>query len=181
MTITERSRRRVADTLDRLEGKFESTDLDVVEKLWEHPPEGYEQVRERFAAGTVGGAGIWTTDGSGRVLLVRHEGDEEWSDPGGKQEPDERLEAAARRETREEAGVEVEITGIQQAHRIEVRDAEHDRPPIHRLIVIFDGKYVSGEIRPREGEIAEVRWWRERPEELLYPELAGFPIPAEEG
>ncbi|NEU57562.1 NUDIX domain-containing protein [Halorussus sp. MSC15.2] len=193
MTIPERSRRRVESALDRLRREYDA--VEVVEKTWKHPPAAYDRVRERFEAGTLGGAGIWTTDDDGRVLLVRHEDESAWSDPGGKQEPGETLEDAARRETREETGVEAEITGVRQAHRIEIRSIENqraddgaeqrgntrpDRPPVHRLIVIFDGEYVSGEVRPREGEIAEVRWWRERPKELLYPELAGFPIPAPE-
>ena len=185
MTVTERSRRRVRDALDRLGSEY--GDFEVVEKTWHHPPTGYRRVRERFEAGTVGGAGIWVTDDEGRVLLVRHEGESAWSDPGGKQEPGESLEAAARRETREEAGVEAAIRGIRQAHLVEIRDDEGarkresepaDRPSIHRLIVIFDGEYLSGEPRPREGEIAEVRWRRERPDDLLYDELAEFPIPA---
>ncbi|UPV99441.1 NUDIX hydrolase [Halorussus gelatinilyticus] len=186
MTVAERSRRRVAEAVARLERDYAA--FEVVEKTWHHPPEAYESVRDRFEAGTIGGAGVWTTDEEGGVLLVRHEGGTAWSDPGGKQEPGESLEAAARRETREESGVEVELTGLRQVHRVEIRDdggdagdgEEGNRPPVYRLIAIFDGEPVSGETRPREGEIAEVRWWRERPDDLLYEELAEFPIPAGE-
>jgi len=178
MTITERSHGRVADALDRLREEYEVP--EVVEKTWHHPPEAYEKVRQRFEAGTLGGGGIWITDGSGRVLLVRHEGELAWSDPGGKQEPGESLETTALRETREETGIEAEITGVRQAHRLEIRDDSGEKSPVHRLIVIFDGVPLSGDVRPREGEIAEVRWWRDHPDELRYPELAAFPIPAAE-
>jgi ADP-ribose pyrophosphatase YjhB (NUDIX family) len=187
VSITERSRRRVADAIDRLESEY--GDFEVVEKTWHHLPEAYETVRERFEAGTLGGAGCWTTDDDGRVLLVRHVGETAWSEPGGKHEADESLEVTARRETREEAGVEVELRGVRQAHHIMVRHGEDESRPasggrepplVHRLIVVFDAEHVSGEPRPREGEIAEVRWWEERPDDLLYDELAEFPIPAVE-
>lgn len=31
-----------------------------------------------------------------------------------------------------------------------------DRPPVYRLVVTFAGSYVSGDLEPEEGEIAEV-------------------------
>src|SRR5436853_3690894 len=50
-------------------------------------------------------------DEDGRVLLVQHvEG--HWQVPGGAIDPGERPEDAARREVREEVGVEIETTGI---------------------------------------------------------------------
>lgn len=45
-----------------------------------------------------------------RVLFVRQDG--QWYLPGGIREPGESLEAGARREVREETGVDVEVTGI---------------------------------------------------------------------
>lgn len=46
----------------------------------------------------------------GWVLLVRQDG--QWFLPGGVREPGESLEAGARREVREETGVDVEIRGL---------------------------------------------------------------------
>lgn len=179
MSITERSRRRVYEALDRLESEY--GEFEVVEKTWEQAPETYEFTVDRFEAGTLGGAGVWLTNGDGEVLLVRHEGEDEWSDPGGKHEPDESIEEAARREVWEETAVECELTGVRQAHVIEHRDEESARPPIVRLIAIFDGEYRSGTPTPEEGKISAVRWWDERPDRLLYGELGGFPIPAASG
>lgn len=178
MTVTERSRRRVRDALDRLKRAFGR--FDVVEKTWEQAPETYEWTRDRFAAGTLGGAGAWVRNDAGDVLLVRETDESAWSEPAGKHEPGETLEATARRETREECGVDCEVVDVRLVQHVTHADAlDPDRPPVHRLIVTFDAEYVSGEVRPREGEIAEARWWSERPDELLYSELAGFPIPVE--
>jgi 8-oxo-dGTP pyrophosphatase MutT (NUDIX family) len=54
----------------------------------------------------------YTLDSRGRLLAVRHErlGITRWELPGGHVEPGEATRAAAARETREEAGVEIEPT-----------------------------------------------------------------------
>jgi 8-oxo-dGTP pyrophosphatase MutT (NUDIX family) len=51
-------------------------------------------------------------DGQGRLLLVRIVDTGQWAVIGGAIEPDESPEEAARRESREEAGVEVALQGI---------------------------------------------------------------------
>lgn len=153
----------------------------MVEKTWEQPRDTYEWTRERFDRGTLGGAGAWVRNDAGAVLLVREEGTTAWSEPAGKHEPDETLAETARREVREETGVECGLVGVRLVQRVEHRDAtDPDRPPVVRAIVTFDAEHRGGEPRPRDGEIDAVRWWRERPDDLLYDELAEFPIPAGE-
>jgi 8-oxo-dGTP pyrophosphatase MutT (NUDIX family) len=51
-------------------------------------------------------AGVLVFDAGGRVLLHRHRDSGRWGIPGGALEPGETLEAAARRELREETGLE---------------------------------------------------------------------------
>ncbi|HEX2184483.1 MAG TPA: NUDIX domain-containing protein [Chloroflexota bacterium] len=58
-------------------------------------------------------AGVLVFDAGGRVLLHRHRDTGRWGIPGGALEPGETLEAAARRELREETGVQA---GTPQAH-----------------------------------------------------------------
>jgi len=175
--LTDRSRRRVADELARLERTFgvERT----VEDRWVVAPESYDRTVDRFEAGTVGGAGAWVRDDAGEVLLVRREGYDAWQEPSGKHEPGERLDETARREVREETGVDVDLGSVALAQRVAIVDADRDRPPLRRLVVVFHAEYAGGELRPREGEIAAARWFDERPDELLYDALADLPIPAD--
>jgi ADP-ribose pyrophosphatase YjhB (NUDIX family) len=178
MSITDRSRTAVAETLDRLEADHGA--FEVVDKEWVVSPSWHSWTRERVEAGTLGGAGAWLRDDGGRVLLVRREGEDRWEEPGGKHEVGESLEETARREAREEAGVECELHGVAQAHRITVR-CERDtgeHPPMGQLFVIFAGAVAGGEPSPREGEIETVRWWSSHPSELHYEELRRLPIPA---
>jgi len=172
-----RSRERVNDWLDELRERYGA--VEYIEKRWELAPDAYEASRNRIAEGANGGAGIWATDDEGRVLLVRNEGDEGWADPGGKREGGESFEAAARREVREETGVDCEITGLREVHVLELADeTDSDRPTLASLIAIFDGVRVGGTPRPREGEIAEVGWFEACPDTVLYTEVAERPFPA---
>lgn len=178
MSIRKRSERAVDSSLRRLEDEYGG--LDVVEKTWEHPQDQYRAIAERFEDETLGGAGVWVTNESGDVLLVRNDGEDGWGDPGGKVEVGETFEEAAIRETREETGIECELTGLCEVHVIRNRNTEDEDPEIVELIVIFHGTKLDGAPRPQEGEIAEVGWFSTPPETALYPEIRDRPYPASE-
>ncbi len=128
MTITRRSRRAVVELMGRLEDEYGG--FEVVGKTWSHEPPRYRRVVERFESGPLGGAGVWLANDTGEVLLVRNAGEDGWSDPGGKIEPGETVEEAARRELREETGVACRITGVRELHVIRNRDGERNRPAV---------------------------------------------------
>ena len=168
---------RIESLLDRLERDYGA--VRVIEKTWGVSPEAHERTRERIEAGTDGGAGVWLTNDGGEVLLVRNEGDEGWGDPGGKVEGDESFETAAKRETREEAGVEARITDCLEVHLVTMHhEDDPDRAPLVTPIVVFEGEHVGGEPRARDGEIAGVGWFSAPPETVLYEEVATRRYPA---
>ncbi|WP_254542884.1 NUDIX domain-containing protein [Halomarina pelagica] len=169
MSVYEESRAQVGAVIRRL--AEEHGEFEVIDKTWEHPRTRHEAIVERYENGGLGGGGVWLTNERGEVLLVRNVGDDGWADPGGKVEPGETHERAAKREVREEAGVDCRITGVLEVHWIENRCVEGDAPAVCEAIVIFTGKYVDGKPRPREGEIAEVGWFSAPPEEVLYEEV----------
>lgn len=82
-----------------------------------------------------------------RVLLIeRAKGPLKglWSLPGGHIEPGEPARAAALREVREETGVVAEIGGLVDMHEVFRRGAG-GRLLAHHLLVVFHGRWVSGE------------------------------------
>ncbi|MFB6195173.1 MAG: NUDIX hydrolase [Haloplanus sp.] len=179
MALTETSRERVQELLADFRERYD--DFERVDDRIELSPSGYEMNRQRIEDGVNGGAGIWVTNDGGQVLLVRDEGDEGWVDPGGKREAGESFEEAARRETREETGIDCEITGLLAAHVTELVDeTDPDRPTLYSLIAVFTGRPRDEEAtpRPREGEIAAVDWFDAPPGTVGYPEVAERPFPA---
>ena len=77
------------------------------------------------------------------VLLIRRgrpprQGD--WSLPGGRIEPGERAMDAARRELREETGIEAEITGL-----IDVVDGLFPEAGRHYVLIDYAARWISGE------------------------------------
>lgn len=173
-SITERSKARVDDAVQRLRETY--GDFDVVAETWAFPPEGHDWIVDRFEAGTVGGAGAWIHNDAGEVLLLREVGGDGWSEPGGKHEPDETLAETATREAREETNVACRITdvGVAQVITIETPRA----PPVYRLIPIFLAEWTGGRPTPQEDGIRAVRWWDSHPPELRYDVLEELPIPA---
>ncbi|WP_255149450.1 NUDIX domain-containing protein [Halorarius halobius] len=175
--LTRRSRERTDEVL--VDHAADYGRFRVREPEWELSPVDHDRVRERFEAGADGGAGVWVTRDDS-VLLVRHADETAWSDPGGKRAAGETFAEAARRETREEAGVDVDIGGVVELHA--VSHVAPDRPRLVSPIVVFAGSYAGGEPAPDEGDrVAAARWFTERPDDLLYDALAEFPWPTDNG
>lgn len=104
----------------------------------------------------------------GRVLLVkrgRAPNPGRWAFPGGRVEAGETLREAARREVREEAGIESAIG--EQIGLVEVIDRDDSGAlTAHFVVIVFAGRYVSGDVVAGD-DAAEARWVR--PED--YPSL----------
>ncbi len=87
------------------------------------------------------------TNGRGEILLVKSPR-RGWEYPGGLIEPGETFQEALHREVREEAGVEIEITGFVGI----CKNLERNMVNID-----FAAKYLSGELSTSE-ESTEVMW-----------------------
>lgn len=173
----EQAARTVDDTLERLEARYGSAPVRNSE--WHVDPNTYDATAARADAGTVGGAGAWVRrerDGTTEALMVNEADHGGWSEPAGKQEPGESLAAAACRETYEETGIECRLTGLLRVERALHVAEGAERPPLPRLIVVFDAEYLRGDPRAREDGIDEIAWHSEFPEQLRYPGVAELPL-----
>ena len=98
-------------------------------------------------------------DDNGSLLLVRHV-DGHWTLPGGAVDPGESPAEAARRETREEASVDVDLLrlagvfgGYPDFHIVYANGDE-----VAWVTAIFEARIVRGDPKPGDDETAEVRW-----------------------
>ena len=104
-------------------------------------------------------AGVLAVDGQGRVLLQRRRDTGQWAIPMGKQELGETVTQCAVRETEEETGVKVEVTGLLGVYS----DPGHvvfytsDGETRQEYEVILLGRPVSGE--PRANDEASAAAW----------------------
>ena len=104
----------------------------------------------------------------GRVLLTKREDFEVWCVPGGHVEPGEALADAARREAREETGLDVTITRM-----VGIYTRLMSGTSIH--VVTFAAQAVGGALKPQVEEVIDIGyftpdalpddmfWWHRRP------------------
>jgi ADP-ribose pyrophosphatase YjhB (NUDIX family) len=98
---------------------------------------------------------VVVADGA-RVLFVREDKPETrglWNLPGGHLEFGEPIECGARRELREETGLELELEAL-----LGIYTGFSRRSALHSIRYVFVARYLGGE--PRAGhEIQSVGWW----------------------
>jgi 8-oxo-dGTP diphosphatase len=106
--------------------------------------------REYPAHPLVGVGALIHNDGDGKILLIKRRFEPNkgrWALPGGLLETGESLAEAARREVREELGVEVEIEELFQVSEEMIKDGE-GRVRFHFILV----DYLAS-LRPRDAKI----------------------------
>ncbi|SCG80644.1 ADP-ribose pyrophosphatase YjhB, NUDIX family [Micromonospora echinaurantiaca] len=101
---------------------------------------------------------VFVQDEQGRVLLIQRTDNGLWALPGGAQDFGEYIAETAVRETREETGIEVEVTGVvgiytNPNHVVEYSDGEVRQ----QFSICFLGRYVAGEPTTSD-ESSAVRW-----------------------
>lgn len=101
---------------------------------------------------------VFVLDEHGRVLLIRRTDNGLWAIPGGAQDFGEYVAQTAVRETKEEAGIDVEVTGVvgiytNPNHVMAYTDGEVRQ----QFSICFRGRYLGGEPTPSD-ESSEVRW-----------------------
>lgn len=135
------------------------------------PDSTLRELREWALEGTGLTAAARVEDPDGRIALVRNGWTDGWFLPGGSVEPGERPAAAARRELREETGLEGRIASplvvLEQRY---VSEAD-GRERFSARFVVYAAR-ASGEIPEpselgvSEGEIEAARWFESLPEDL---------------
>ena len=101
---------------------------------------------------------VFVVDDEGRVLLIRRTDNDLWALPGGGQDFGEYIAETAARETREEAGVDIEVTDVvgiytNPNHVVAYSDGEVRQ----QFSICFRARYLSGSPTTSD-ESSEVRW-----------------------
>jgi ADP-ribose pyrophosphatase YjhB (NUDIX family) len=104
-------------------------------------------------------ASVVVVDEAGRVLLQRRTDNGMWALPGGKHEIGESLADCGIRETREESGIDVEITGIVGTYTNPAHVFAYDDGEVRQeYSICLLARPVGGELRVSD-ESFEVAWF----------------------
>jgi 8-oxo-dGTP pyrophosphatase MutT (NUDIX family) len=114
-------------------------------------------IRSQVSAGGV----VFRQDPSGiEVAIIRPRGTERWQLPKGLVDPGEPPEQTARREVREEAGVDSDVVApIETIDYWYVgADRDGERVRFHKTVHFFLLAFRSGDVADHDHEVAEARW-----------------------
>jgi len=120
----------------------------------------YDDPEAPAATSIVPSANVVVVNDDGGILLIRRSDNDNWALPGGAMDLGESLPDAAVRETAEETGVEVEITGLVGIYT----DPRHvilytsDNEVRQEFSVVFTARPVGG-APTTSAESTEVRWF----------------------
>ncbi len=104
-------------------------------------------------------AAVFIEDNQGRLLLLKQAAERKgskWGPPAGGMYAHEDPIATATRETKEEIGVEVELTSILGIYTVDRGES------MSGIGFVFRGKIAGGEIRPKRDEIADYGFFTAR-------------------
>src|SRR5204863_7160399 len=105
------------------------------------------------------GAAVLLTDDAGRLLLLKRSDNLAWGPPGGAVEPGELVEAAARREVREETGLEVrELAFFGVFSGPELFYTYPNGDEIYNVIIAYRAQAIGDAVRLNE-EHTEWGWF----------------------
>jgi len=101
---------------------------------------------------------VFVLDDQDRVLLIRRTDNGLWALPGGAQDIGEYVAETAVRETREEAGIDVEVVDVVGIYSDPKHVVEYSNGEVRQQFSIcFRARYLGGQPTASE-ESAEVRW-----------------------
>jgi ADP-ribose pyrophosphatase YjhB (NUDIX family) len=119
----------------------------------------YDDPNAPAANSVVPSANVVVVNDAGEILLIRRSDNDNWAVPGGGMDLGESLVDTAIRETREESGIDVEVTGLVGIYT----DPRHvilytsNGEARQEFSVVFTARAVSGTLTP-SSESLEVRW-----------------------
>ena len=119
----------------------------------------YDDPNGPKANGMVPSVNVVVTSEDDKILLIRRSDNDNWAIPGGAIDLGESMTHAAIRETKEESGIDCEITGLVGIYT----DPKHvilytsNGEARQEFSIVLTGRPVGGELTP-SSETSEVRW-----------------------